>query len=157
MRASIEGNKKNADTKIIIPTGTISKGQKISGKVEFTTKSEGTNRIDLSLFGESLNLGKEKILFKPIRAEVALAKNMQITTAPKNLIPFIENNLLVNVIDEEEDNLDEVTITIEKDNQVVSIGKTDSKGIYAYSFEPLNAGTEITITAETDGNNPNSI
>lgn len=150
----IEGEKKNAGNKIIIPIGTISKGEKISGKVNFTTKSEGTNRIDFSLFGESLNLGKEKILFKPIRAEVALARNMAIVTTPKNLVPFIKNNLLVKITDDGENDLSEVTVKIEKDSETIAIGKTDSKGIYAYSFEPLNAGTEIIITAEKSGFNP---
>ncbi|PJA17207.1 MAG: hypothetical protein COX63_02880, partial [Candidatus Diapherotrites archaeon CG_4_10_14_0_2_um_filter_31_5] len=149
----IEGDKKNASDKIVIPIGSISKGQKMSGKINFTTKSEGTNRIDFSLFGESLNLGKEKILFKPIRAEVALAKTMNIITTPKNLVPFIQNNLLVKLTDEEENDLAETTIKIEKDNETVSIGKTDSKGIYAFSFEALNAGTEIKITAEKAGFN----
>ncbi len=150
----IEGIQKNAEGKIIIPTRTISKGQKISGKINFTTKSEGTNRIDFSLFGESLNLGKEKILFNPIRAEVAMAKNMKIETSPKNLLPFIQNNLLVHLAEKQENDLIEATVKIKKDNEIISIGKTDSKGIYAYSFEPLNAGTEIIITAEKAGFNP---
>ncbi len=140
--------------KIVMETGSITKGEKISGKVSFTTKKEGTNRIDFSLFGETFTLGKEKILYKPIRAEVRNAKTLKIDTSPKNLVPFIKNNLLVHLTDEEENELNEVEVKIEKDEELITSGKTDSKGIFAYSFESMAPGTEIKITAQKNGYNP---
>ncbi len=149
----IQGTQKNAEGEIIVKTGLIEKGQKISGTINFTTKKEGTNRIDLSLFGESSTLGKEKILFKPIRAEVKHAKTMIVSNSPQNLVPFIKNNLLVRITDEEENELSEVEIKIEKDFELIASGKTDSKGIFAFGFEAMNPGTKIIITAEKYGFN----
>jgi hypothetical protein len=150
----IQGKKGEARDKIVFKTGKISKGEKISGKINFTTKREGTNRINLSLYGKTENLGKEKILFNPIKAEVSHAKNMKIFTAPKNLVPFIKNNLLVRITDEKENELSEVEIRIEKDSEVIALGKTDTKGIYAIELEAMNAGTKIKVIAEKAGFNP---
>lgn len=152
----IQETQKNlgSEKKITFKTGSISKGDKISGKIVFTTKSEGTNRIDFSLFGETVNLGKEKILFKPIRAEVSQAKTMAITTVPKNLVPFIKNNLLVRITDEEGDELNEAEIKIRKNDLLIASGKTDSDGVFAYAFESMEPETVILIKAEKSGFNP---
>lgn len=141
------------EEEISVETGNITEGKKISGKINFTTKDEGTDRIDFSLYGETANFGKEKILFKPLRAEVKNAKTMNIVTVPKNLVPFITNNLLVNITDETGKTVKDADIKIEKNSEFIGTGKTDSKGVFAYTFEPMNAGTIIKITAEKSGFN----
>jgi len=148
---NIAGENKNVKTsKILKPLGEISRGEKISGTIEFTTKKEGVNKIDLSLSAKT-SLGTEKIFFKSIKMEVQAAQEFELQVVPLVLVSLIQNNIIVKAVDSDGNPLGDVTIKVRKNNNNLFSGTTNEEGIYSFSLEPIDTGTKISIIGEKRG------
>ncbi|MEW6295805.1 MAG: hypothetical protein AB1467_05970 [Candidatus Diapherotrites archaeon] len=149
---NIAGENKNLKaSKILKPLGEISKGEKISGTIEFTTKKEGVNKIDFGLSAKT-SLGTEKAFFKSIKIDVQAAGEFELQVVPAVLVSLIQNDIIVKAVDLLDGSpVSDATIKVMKNNNNLFSGTTNSDGIYSFSLEPMSTGTKVSITGNKIG------
>src|SRR3989344_6513667 len=133
-----------------IPVGNIGENDTISGTLDFETKKQGATVLEIAIVSDN-----QKILKKEITIHSEAAQKLGIEIVPKIIVPFINNNILVQVQDSNGENkISNAKISIKKDGTVIANGETDSDGIFAYTLLAPNAGTRIGILAEKPGFQP---
>ena len=131
-----------------INAGKISAKDNVSGTIEFDASKEGASGIAISI------VSGKTVFQKTILVKVESQSPLLVTVIPKMIIPFVQNDLLIIVTDDRNNAVSGATVTITKNNLVVSSGTTDEAGIYAYSLPAVNAGASITIKVEKAGFGP---
>lgn len=128
--------------------GNIGKGSVVAGTVSFKTEKEGANILNIII-----KSGKEEVFNRNIVIDVEASKEMHMEILPKELVPFIDNMMLIEIstdVGEEKRKLSAVQISIYYEDELITIGKTDAAGIYPYMLQAPSPGT-VKITAEKRG------
>jgi hypothetical protein len=138
-----------------ISAGSIESGSVIGGEadgvisyVDFSPEKEGISKISISL----VSAEGEVVFEKVINIEVRPPKELRVNIVPKMIVPYIENNLLINVTTG--DGLTPVAdaaVSIIKDGFVLDTGRTDGEGIFAYSLTAPEPGSVIVVEVEKPG------
>ncbi|MBI5553238.1 MAG: hypothetical protein HY917_00690, partial [Candidatus Diapherotrites archaeon] len=130
-----------------LAVGEMGADRQVSGEVQFRTRKEGVNLLEIAL----LSAG-EKIFVREIRINTEAAQPMAVDVLPKIIVPFIQNNVLVKVQDEKTGNeLPAAYVQVLVNGKPYSNGKTNPEGIYAFELAGPNAGDTVEITAEKTG------
>lgn len=130
--------------------GTLQQDSVVSGKVRFSTKSEGDNAIILIIKSSD----NAEILRETIIVNVPEAKTLNIDVLPKQLVPFIDNQLLVKVSGEDNAPIENAVVGVASNGKTIAIGQTDRNGTIDALLPSPNANDKITITAQKQGYRP---
>ncbi|MFH1240223.1 MAG: carboxypeptidase regulatory-like domain-containing protein [Candidatus Diapherotrites archaeon] len=144
----ISHNSDESAYEITESAGDIGQGSVVVGTVSFKTEKEGANTLNIII-----KSGKEEVFNRNIVIDVEASKEMHMEILPKALVPFIDNMMLVEVstgTGEEERKLSAVQVSIYYEDELITIGETDSEGIYPYMLQAPSPGT-IKVIAEKRG------
>ena len=133
--------------------GSLAKDDFFNGTLEFSSRKEGTALVQLSVISSN-----QRVFEKEVRILVLPAEEMSVDILPKIIVPFINNNILVQASTEAEDGLllpvPNASVSLKKDGEVVASGFTDSAGIFPYTLLNPNAGITVGVKVEKPGFRP---
>ena len=126
---------------IDVPVGNLRKDSVVFGSVNFTTQKEGA-----SILGLKLKSAGEVVFSHEGIVDVQASKEMAIEILPKTIVPFIDNMLLIKVVDAEGKELREAIVDIEINGDVIASEETNNDGVVSYLLQAPSSGT-LTLTA----------
>jgi len=126
--------------------GTLNEGSTISGILFFETSKSGLSPIKLSI--KALN---EEKFSEEILIDVTPAKEMKIELLPLEIVPLIDNELIIKVTDSENKAVSNAIVNIYLDNVLLNTDNTNAEGITIYRLEKPNAGSLLKIKASKVG------
>jgi len=127
------------------PAGTITKGSVVSGYVEFETEKEGSNFLTVVIKSEQTPELEESI---DIRVEAAEA--LEIDLLPKEIVPMIDNLILVRV-SVNDIGISNSAVSMELDGENIFSSQTNADGEASYELEAPRPGQTLVITAQKNG------
>lgn len=138
----------NADgSELTITLGDLEENDVTVGTVNFRTKNEGTTYLTISIVS-----GSVKVYEKKIRIQISAANEMNVEILPKIIVPYINNNLLIKVTDENgSTTISNATVSIKKDGTIIASGETDAEGVFGYTLLAPSAGAVIGVRVEKNG------
>ncbi len=126
--------------------GNIQKGSVVSGFIEFFTEKEGSNKLTILI-----KSNKTPVFEEAIDVKVEAAEQLQLDVLPKEIVPTIDNLLLVRVSNGEGDAVSNAIVTIWLDDTVVFSSQTNADGEVSYEMEAPAPGQALKIAAEKNG------
>ncbi len=140
-------------SELSVAVGDISEDSVIKGELVFETKKTGIIPLEFSIVSGTGTT--TEVYKKTIRVNVLPAEKLTFDVLPKIIVPFINNNLLVKVSDDNGSvNISNAFVSIIKDGTIVASGETDSEGIFAYQLLAPTDGSTIGIKVEKIGYQP---
>ncbi len=119
----------------------------ILGNAKITTQNGGTSRLLITI-----KSGSQSVFQKIIDFEIEPTRDLNIDVLPKNIVAFINNDLLIHASDKNASaGLPNVTIEILQGTNRIASGQTDSSGVFRYTLQSPSPGSEYTITAQKPG------
>ncbi len=142
-------------SQVSLPVGELSQDSVVGGEVTFSAKKEGNVPIEVAITSGS-GQGSQSIVYqKTIYIRLLPAAGLGVDVLPKIIVPFINNNILVRVTD---DNglkaVSNAAVSIKKDGAVVSSGETDIDGVFAYTLLSPSDGSVVGVAVEKTGFKP---
>ncbi|GEM_PF-5887403 len=139
-----EGNANGSELSKAV--GDLAQDLSVSASIEFQTLKEGTNQIEISLASES-----GKVFGQTIKVNVRAGEELQLEIVPKDIVPFIDNQLLFRVSTLEDAPVPNAFIELSLDGYDLASGETDSAGIFAFELEAPSAGSELLARVKKNG------
>ena len=140
-------------SELSVAVGDISEDSVIKGELVFETKKTGIIPLEFSIVSGTGTT--TEVYKKTIRVNVLPAEKLSFDVLPKIIVPFINNNLLVKVSDDNGSvSISNAFVSIIKDGIIVASGETDSEGIFAYQLLAPTDGSTIGIKVEKIGYQP---
>ncbi|MDP6670874.1 MAG: hypothetical protein QGI60_03590, partial [archaeon] len=128
------------------PVGNIHKGSVISGYVEFTTEKEGDNLLTITIKSD-----KAPVFDDSININVDAAEQLSIDIIPKEIVPMLDNLVLIRVTDGNSEGLSNAIVTASIDEIVVFSSQTNGEGEASFELEAPAPGQTLTIAASKNG------
>jgi len=148
----ITGVVNGTETKPGIKIGDIAKDDTIKGFINFKTQGSGTTALALEIRSANKTVSK-----KIINVEIASPLRLGLQVLPGTIVPFIENNLVIRVVDLDSNApLENALVTGRINATVISQGKTSLEGLYAFTLPSQSTGTKLVLSAEKAGYAPSS-
>ncbi len=126
--------------------GTMSKGSSVFGFVDFRTEKEGSNPFTIVIKSNS-----QPVLSEGIDISVEAAEQLQLDVLPKEIIPMIDNQILVRVSDESDEPVSNAIVTATIDDAIVVSTESNGLGVIEFKLEMPVSGSVLVITAEKTG------
>ncbi|MDO8640409.1 MAG: hypothetical protein Q7R33_02600, partial [Nitrosarchaeum sp.] len=130
--------------------GDMQKRSTVLGRIDFTTLKEGINNLEFKLNSQGVG-GKQTVFSRTFKFEVPASQAMKLEVLPTIIVPFIENELMIKTSTESDTPIEEAMVSIKKNGEKITSGKTNSEGIFSFSLESVREGTVIEISAEKAG------
>ncbi|MCX6798862.1 MAG: carboxypeptidase regulatory-like domain-containing protein, partial [Candidatus Diapherotrites archaeon] len=131
------------------PIGDLKRESYVFGSVEFKAEKEGNNILTIVI--KSNNTA---VLTETINVKVAAAMQLQLDVIPKEIIPFIDNQLLVKVSDENSQPVSNAIVRILLNGTLLNSTESNADGIVEYRLLAPAAGSKLVIEAEKTGFKP---
>ncbi|MCD6434643.1 MAG: carboxypeptidase regulatory-like domain-containing protein, partial [Candidatus Diapherotrites archaeon] len=136
--AILEGNAQSYELSVNI--GSLLRNTSVRGRIEFLTEKEGSNLLTIKMRSSS----GETILSKKINIKVAKAKELSLQMLPAQIVPFIDNQIILKVTDKESGNAVEgASINIYSNDEFIASGTTDAEGTFTFKLEAPAVGDVI--------------
>ena len=126
--------------------GSLSKDSVVFGTVDFRTISDGLNTLRIRIISKNREVFNEII---DVSVEPALA--LEIDTVPQEIVPLIDNDVLVRVKDEEKKPAVGALVKAFLNNTLISSRETNAKGEAAIRIESPPTGSTVKIVAQKLG------
>ncbi|MBU1930042.1 hypothetical protein KJ972_00910, partial [Candidatus Micrarchaeota archaeon] len=119
----------------------------IFGELEFSTEKEGINSLQVQI-----KSNQQSVLQKTVRINVQAVADMNLNILPKTIVPFLDNDLIIQVADKNSGiGISDTIIEIFVNNELAVSGNTDGQGIYTYTLQSPAPNWEIKIVAYKTG------
>ncbi len=128
------------------PVGNIHKGSVVSGYVEFATEKEGSNLLTITIKSD-----KAPVFDEAININVGAAEQLSIDVIPKEIVPMIDNLVLVRVTDSNSEGLSNAIVTATLDDIIVFSSQTNGEGEASFELEAPAPGQTLKIEASKNG------
>ncbi|MDP2973789.1 MAG: hypothetical protein Q8N60_01945, partial [Candidatus Diapherotrites archaeon] len=126
--------------------GNMQKDSVIFGSVEFKAEKEGSNILTIVIKSNN-----QPVLSESIDIKVAAAAELQLDLIPKEIIPLIDNQLLVKASDSNGQGVSNAIVSIYLNDTLLTATESNGQGIVEYKLEAPATGSTLLITAEKTG------
>ncbi len=128
------------------PIGNMQKDSVIFGSVEFKAEKEGSNILTIVIKSNN-----QPVLSESIDVKVAAAAELQLDLIPKEIIPLIDNQLLVKASDSNGQGVSNAIVSIYLNDTLLTATESNGQGIVEYKLEAPATGSTLLIKAEKTG------
>ena len=129
--------------------GDMRKESSVSGSIEFKTEKEGSNALTITIKSNN-----QPVLSEAIDIRVAAAEQLQLSIIPKEIIPGIDNKILVRASDKKGEPVSNAIATVMINDALVTATETNGSGEMSFTLETPAAGSVLSIKAEKTGYKP---
>jgi len=126
--------------------GNLRKGSSTFGFIEFKAEKEGSN-----IFTIVIKSNNQAVLNETIDIKVDAAEQLQLDVIPKEIIPMIDNEVLVRVSDESNEAVSNAIVTVKIDDVLVLSKESNGSGELEFKLESPPTGSILLIKAEKTG------
>jgi hypothetical protein len=126
--------------------GNMQKDSVIFGSVEFKAEKEGSNILTIVIKSNN-----QPVLSESIDVKVAAAAELQLDLIPKEIIPLIDNQLLVKASDSNGQGVSNAIVSIYLNDTLLTATESNGQGIVEYKLEAPATGSTLLIKAEKPG------
>ena len=118
----------------------------VFGFIDFTTEKEGSNILTVTIKSNN-----QPVLTETIDIKVAPAEQLEIDIIPKEIIPGIDNKVLVRVSGNLEEPVSNAIVSVKIDGELVLSRESNGSGIVEFELESPGSGSKLEITASKTG------
>lgn len=129
--------------------GDLRKESSVSGSIEFKTEKEGSNVLTMVIKSNN-----QPVLSEAIDIRVEAAEQLRIDIIPKEIIPGIDNKILVRATDGKGEPVSNAIVAVSINDALVTSTETNGSGEMSFTLESPGAGSKVAITAEKTGYKP---
>ena len=130
-----------------VPVNDFTQSSTIFGNVVFSTASEGITRLLITVKSSSSG-----VFQKAIDLEVEPLRDMNIDVLPKNIVSFLNNDLLVRATDRNsESGIPNLSIEIFQTDFRIASGVTDGSGVFRKTLQAPSPGSVFVLKAKKPG------
>jgi hypothetical protein len=133
-------------SEIRVPVGNLTLNSVVNGTVDFETLLDGLNTIRIRIVS-----GDRELFNEVIDVDVEPALSLEIDTVPQEIVPLIDNDVLVQVKDEAGNTVRNALIKVYVNGDLVTTRETNTDGEALVRLQGPNAGSEVIIVAEKVG------
>lgn len=126
--------------------GDMRKESSVFGFIDFETEKEGSNILTIDIKSNNL-----PVLSETVDIKVAAAEQLQLDIIPKEIIPGIDNKVLVRVRDEAENPVSNAIVSVKVGGELVLSRESNGSGIVEFKLESPASGTKLVIEASKTG------
>ncbi len=126
--------------------GTMRDGSSVFGFIDFRTEKEGSNPLTIVIKSNN-----QPVLSDAVDIRVEAAEQLQIDVLPKEIIPMIDNMILVRVSDESNEPVSNAIVTATINEVIVVSTESNGSGVIEFKLEMPASGSVLLITAEKTG------
>jgi len=134
---------------VSVPIGDLKRESYVFGGIEFKAEKEGSNM--LTVIVKSNN---QPVLSESINVKVAASGQIRIDIIPKEIIPFIDNEILVRAVDSNGQPISNAAVRALVGGTLVYSAETDSNGVVGFRLQAPAPGGKFVVEIEKPGYRP---
>ncbi len=129
--------------------GDMRQDSSVFGSVEFKAEKEGSNILTIVIKSNN-----QVVFTTTINVRVEAADTLNIDMIPKEIIPMIDNQVVLRVTDENGETVSNAIVTVKLDDEVILIKESNGSGEVEFKLEAPATGSTLYIKAEKTGYKP---
>ena len=129
-----------------IELGTIGANDYISGVISFAITNDNSDVLNFNLLSAS-----ETVFAKSIIMDIKPSNNINFEIAPQTITPFVPNDIIMVLTDDNNKAIPKADITVKINKQVIVTGQTNLKGEYGFVLPAPDLGDVIQILVIKEG------
>ncbi len=126
--------------------GNLQKESYVFGSIEFKAEKEGSNSLTIVIKSNN-----QPVLTESINVKVAAAEQLQLDIIPKEIIPLIDNQVLVRVTDSNNQAVSNAIVSVYLEDVLVYSSESDGDGVVEFRLEAPATGSTLVVKAEKTG------
>ncbi|MBN2067189.1 MAG: hypothetical protein JW744_01850 [Candidatus Diapherotrites archaeon] len=142
----LESSGKAEGYSISKPIGNMESDSVVYGSIEFETEKEGNNPLTIAIKSNN-----QPVLNEAINVRVAAAEELRLEMIPKEVMPLIDNEILVKVSDSTGKTVSNAIVSIYLDEVLLKSTESDGQGRVEYNLEAPATGATLLVRAEKTG------
>ncbi len=129
-----------------IEIGNLSVNDYISGVIDLSIINDQSDSLVFSVVSNGEVVFTKNILFEIRESKVLVAEQL-----PTVLVPYVPNNILIAVTEEDKTPIANADVIVSRNNNVIDTGKTNSEGIFAYVLSATELDSTVDFTVKKQG------
>jgi hypothetical protein len=126
--------------------GDMRKESSVFGFIDFKTEKEGSNILTITIKSNN-----QPVLTETIDIKVAAAEQLRLDIIPKEVIPGIDNKVLIRVTGEAEEPVSNAVVSVNLDDALVLSRESNGSGVVEFELESPGSGSKLDIEASKTG------
>ena len=129
-----------------IELGSIGANDFVSGVISFAITNDNTDMLNFNILSSS-----EAVFSKSILMDIKPSKAMNFEIIPRSFTPFVPNESLIVITDDDNKTIDKADVTVKLNKQVISVGQTNNKGEYGFVVPAPDLADSVQIIVKKEG------
>ncbi|GEM_PF-2375754 len=129
-----------------IDLGSIGANDFVSGVISFAITNDSSDMLNFSILSSA-----DVIFSKSILMDIKPSKAMNLEIIPRSFTPFVPNESLIVISDDDNKTIDKADVTVKLNKQLIYSGQTNNKGEYGFVVPAPDLADSVEIIVKKEG------